>query len=90
MNDTAHSADSNNGSRWQFVQAEDSTWHWHRGANGDGPTVSEPFDNFGRCLSDAIKHGFRPDLHPYSTRAGGAVSGPPIDWSHDKRPGPTR
>lgn len=68
-------------SRWQFIQSEDSTWRWHRGANGDSASTSAPFKDFGRCVSDAIKHGFRADLHAYSTRTHGPVSGTHIDWS---------
>ena len=68
-------------SRWQFIQSEDSTWRWHRGANGDTDSVSAPFKDFGRCVSDAIKNGFRADLHPYSTRAHGLISGTEIHWS---------
>lgn len=73
---------SNADLRWQFIQAPDSTWRWRRAANGDGPSVSPPFNNFGHCISDAIKHGFRPDMHPYSTRSSAGASTTNIEWSH--------
>jgi hypothetical protein len=66
--------------RWRFVQGADSQWRWHRGANGDSPAVSSPFADFGRCVSDAIKNGFKADMHSYATQTP-AMS---IDWT--KRP----
>ena len=66
-----------NSSRWHFVEDVDRTWHWHH-ENGAGPISSETFEAFGPCMADAIKHGFRPKLDKYTTRAG---AGPDIDWS---------
>jgi hypothetical protein len=66
--DTSNPADS---PRWEFVQEESAAWHWHRGANGHAPASSEAFKDFGKCVSDAIKHGFRPGAQRYSTLSGG-------------------
>jgi hypothetical protein len=64
-------------SRWTFVQNQNTRWQWFRGIHGHGPGSSPEFDDFGRCLSDAIKHGFRPDAHKYSTRS----KGWDLDWT---------
>jgi hypothetical protein len=57
--------------RWKFVQNANATWQWHRGSNGHAPGTSNEFDDFGRCLSDAIKNGFKPDSHHYATQSKG-------------------
>ena len=77
--------------RWKFIQAEDTLWRWSRAESSEGPATSPPFVSFGRCLSDAIKHGFRPDLHPYSKRTGiASPSGSLIEWIHATRLPPVR
>jgi hypothetical protein len=74
---TPHAKESQDAVRWTFVQDDDSKWRWHRGANGNSPTVSSPFVDFGRCVSDAIKNGFKADTHSYSTQTPAMT----IDWS---------
>jgi hypothetical protein len=67
---------------WRFVQDANSKWRWYRAANGHSPAASEEFSNFGRCLSDAIKHGFKPDAHKYSTESKGWNT----DWTRAPPP----
>jgi hypothetical protein len=74
MNTTATSP---NEPRWEFKQNAHQRWQWHRGINGQGPATSKEFDDFGRCLSDAIRNGFKPDTHQYATRSNGWS----MDWS---------
>jgi hypothetical protein len=71
--------------RWQFTQNTNQTWQWHRSSNGDVPGSSTEFAEFGACLSDAIKHGFRPDSHKYATRS----SGWQTEWSRNPGAEPT-
>ena len=65
---------------WEFLQGEDFQWRSHHIASGS-PIISEPFADFGRCVSDAIKRGFRADLHAYATRSNGKGSSTHITWS---------
>jgi hypothetical protein len=62
---------SSHAPRWQFTQNVNKAWQWHRSSNGDIPGSSLEFTEFGPCLSDAIKHGFRPDTDKYATRSSG-------------------
>jgi hypothetical protein len=62
---------------WKFIQNENGAWRWYRGINGHGPGNSKEFDEFGPCLSDAIKNGFQPDTHHYATTSKGWHT----DWS---------
>jgi hypothetical protein len=66
---------------WEFIQGEDFQWRAYSSANGESPLVSEPFADFGRCVSDAIRHGFRADLHACSTRSNGKGSSTHTIWS---------
>ena len=66
---------------WEFLQGEDFQWRSHHRANGDRPVVSEPFADFGRCISDAIMRGFRANVHTYATRPNGKGASTHITWS---------
>lgn len=66
---------------WEFIQGEDFQWRSHHIAGGSSPIVSEPFADFGRCVSDAIRRGFRADMHAYATRSNGKGSSTHITWS---------
>jgi hypothetical protein len=78
MKSESHSAEPRpDEPRWEFKQNANKRWQWYRGINGHGPGTSKEFDDFGPCLSDAIKNGFRPDTDKYATHSGGRS----IDWS---------
>ena len=66
---------------WEFLQGEDFLWRSHHRANEGSLVISEPFADFGRCMSDAIVRGFRADLHTYSTRSNGKGSSTHMTWS---------
>jgi len=79
MNQKGHPAtDRRNEPRWEFKQNARKRWQWFRGINGHGPGTSQEFDDFGPCISDAIKNGFQPDTHKYATHS---ENGHSIDWS---------
>ena len=53
--------------RWhviEFTRSIDNRWSWRRLlTDGSIDTLSEPFEDYGNCVYDAIKNGFRPALH---------------------------
>jgi hypothetical protein len=81
-------------SHWQFVCQDDGpeAWTWRRGGpDGALEASSEPLQNYGKAVLDAIQHGFAPktdswtvhlsrdSLHhpPRQASAGAGREGPP-------------
>lgn len=56
---------------WEFLQDYQERWYWVKAAvNGTAAEKSGPFNSYGKCVSDAIRHGFNPNDHSYSNSCG--------------------
>jgi hypothetical protein len=54
---------------WQFVCQDDGAeaWTWHRaGPDGALEASSEPLQNYGTAVLDAINHGFAPKMDSWT------------------------
>jgi hypothetical protein len=79
--------------RWQFVETRTRKggcrWIWHRLViNGEIAATSEPFDEFGAAVNDAIANGFKPKGERWvilSTT--GATLFDPVDGARVLEPG---
>jgi hypothetical protein len=56
---------------WHFIQDTELRWHWRRLlVDHTVSAQSEAFDDYGRCVSDAIRNGFNPGRQGYSSISG--------------------
>jgi hypothetical protein len=66
---------------WQFVCHDDGAeaWTWRRaGSDGLLEASSEPMQNYGKAVLDAIKHGFMPKVDSWTVHlAKGSMHYPP-------------
>ena len=66
---------------WQFVCHDDGTeaWTWRRaGPDGLLEASSEPMQNYGKAVADAIRHGFQPKVDSWTVHLGrGSMHYPP-------------
>jgi hypothetical protein len=53
--------------RWRFRQDSQSQWHWRRFLYKKIVTESQAFNDYGECVLDAIRNGFKPADEPYET-----------------------
>lgn len=57
--------------QWQFVEVSATPkdrWLWKKVPASDAPeTVSAEFADYGLAVCDALRHGFRPKRHYWST-----------------------
>ena len=52
---------------WDFRQDSREQWHWRRFLYRKIVTESRAFDDYGQCVLDAIRNGFKPSKEPYET-----------------------
>jgi hypothetical protein len=68
-------------SHWQFVCHDDGAeaWSWRRaGPDGGIEASSEPMQNYGKAVADAIRHGFQPKSDSWTVHlARGSMHYPP-------------
>lgn len=66
---------------WQFVCHDDGAeaWTWRRaGPDGLLEASSEPMQNYGKAVADAIRHGFQPKTDSWTVQvARGSMHFPP-------------
>jgi hypothetical protein len=63
---------------WQFVQHKTrsaESWTWRRqSVDGAIEEISEPHDNFGKAVSDALARGFQPRKQHWLTKSGNWIT----------------
>ena len=75
-------------SHWQFVCHDDGaeSWTWRRaGPDGLTEACSEPMQNYGKAVADAIRHGFKPKTDSWTVQlARGSMHYPPRAGAFDE------